>query len=99
MKVMPDNCIRFDFTVPPFIVILLKTGEEKKAMEIANLMGNRCIEDLAFYTKNKVPFNRDYEMCFYILDQIQRALKEAGKVKEGEKYEKALMEYSNRFNM
>ncbi len=99
LKVMPDNCIRFDFTVPPFIVILLKTGEEKKAMEIANLMGNRCIEDLAFYTKNKVPFNRDYEMCFYILDQIQRALKEAGKVKEGEKYEKALMEYSNRFNM
>ncbi|TAH24678.1 MAG: DUF2723 domain-containing protein [Cytophagales bacterium] len=98
LKVMPNEVIPYDFTIPPFISILLKTGEDKKALEIATIMGDRCIDDLEYFTKNKIAYNRDYEMCFYILDQIQRALKESGKTAEGEKYEKALMQYSSGFN-
>jgi hypothetical protein len=98
LKVMPPNVIPYDFTVPPFISILLKTGEEKKGLEIATNMGDKCIADLAYFSKNNVPYNRDYEMCFYILDQIQRSLKESGKDKEADKYEKALLQYSSKFN-
>jgi hypothetical protein len=95
---MPDKSIPFDFTVPPFISLLFKLGEEKKAMEIVNTMGSRSEEYLTYLSKIKAPYNREYELNFYILDQLSRSLKEAGKDKESSKYEKILSDYSSRFN-
>src|SRR5690606_3593799 len=97
-KVMPDKSIPYDFTIPPFISLYLKLGEEKKAMDIVEILGRRAEESLAYYTKTKVPYNRDYELNFYMLDQISRALKEAGKTKEASKYENILVEYSSKFS-
>jgi hypothetical protein len=96
LKVMPDASIPYDFTIPPYIPLLFKVGEEKRAMDIATILGKRSEEDLIYYTKNKIAYNRDYELCFYMLDQISRALKEAGKTKEASKYENLLIEYSSK---
>ncbi len=97
-KVMPDDPITYDIATPPFIQIFFKTGNEKMAMDIANKMGNRAIENLEYYKREKIPYGRDYELNFYILDSIIRALKEGGKAKEAAKYEEVLMSYSYLFN-
>lgn len=97
-KAMPDTTLPYDFTIPPFVPLLFKVGEGKKAMEVATILGDRSEENLEYYTRTKVPYNREYELCFYMLDQVSRALKEAGKTKEATKYEGILAKYSAAYN-
>lgn len=95
---MPDRSIPYDFTVPPFVPLMFKVGETKRALEIVKTMGDRSESSLAHLSKNKAPYGRDYELNFYILDQLARSLKEAGKDKEASQYEKILMSYSSQFS-
>ncbi|MFN3403444.1 MAG: DUF2723 domain-containing protein [Cytophagaceae bacterium] len=95
--VMPDATIPYDLATPPFINLLFKLDQDEWALEIANTMATRSLELVEFYRKNKYPAGRDYDVNFYILDHIIRALKEAGKTQEAAKYEEQLMKFSSFF--
>ncbi|HEY8400184.1 MAG TPA: DUF2723 domain-containing protein [Cytophagaceae bacterium] len=91
---IPDHTIPYDYNIPSFIPVLFKVGEDKKAMEIASLMGTRAKEMLEYYKKKKVNFGSlEYQINLSILDQISRALKEQGENEEAAKYEEWLMQY------
>ncbi|MDJ1503890.1 DUF2723 domain-containing protein [Xanthocytophaga agilis] len=95
LKVLPDQTIPYDLYTTPLVSVLLKTGEEKKGMEVAKIMGDRAVKNLDYYMQND-PQNDDSRLSMYILSQVANALKEAGK-KEADAYEKVLNRYAPAF--
>ena len=90
-KIMPDNSVPYDGAIPTFIPLLLKLGENKKAMEISDIMGKRAIEDVQYYLEEKDM--NEVRMSLSILQQLYMALKEAKMDKDAAKYEQAFMKY------
>ncbi|MDJ1471968.1 DUF2723 domain-containing protein [Cytophagaceae bacterium DM2B3-1] len=95
LKVLPDQTIPYDLYTTPLVSVLLKTGDEKKGMEVAKIMGDRAVKNLDYYMQND-PQNDDSRLSMYILSQVANALKEAGK-KEADAYEKVLNRYAPAF--
>jgi len=95
LKVLPDESIPYDLYTTPLISILFETGAEKKAMEVAKVMGDRAVRNLDFYMEND-PRSDDSRLNMYILSQVAGALKQAGK-KEADTYEKVLNRYMSSF--
>lgn len=95
LKVLPDQTIPFDLYTTPLISVLFKAGDEKKAMEVAKIMGDRAVKNLDYYMQQD-PQNDDSRLNMYILSQVVNSLKEAGK-KEADAYEKVLNRYAGSF--
>ena len=93
LTTMPDNVIPYDFYIPQFIPLLLALGEEEKALAIADTMGTRAAEELAYYTKYKPNMEREIRFDLIILSQIVRGLQSQGKAEEARKYEEMLERY------
>jgi hypothetical protein len=96
LAVLPDKSIPYDLYTTPLIPVLLQTGEDKKAMEVAKTMGDRAVKNLDFYMEND-PQGDDARLNMYILNQVAGYLKEAGK-KEAEAYDKVLTRYMGAFS-
>ena len=95
LQVLPDRTIPYDLYTTPLISILFRTGEEKKAMEVAKTMGDRAAKNLEYYAENQ-PGSDDMRLSMYIISQVAMALKEAGK-KEADAYEKVYARYAGSF--
>jgi hypothetical protein len=90
LKVMPDKSVPYDMAIPPYVPLLFKVGEDKVAMEIAETMGTRAISNLKYLRTRKSYTTREPEINLYVLDQLSRALKQAGKDKLAAEYAAAL---------
>ena len=93
-KVIPDKTIPYDVTSPQFITILLKCGDEKKALEIASTMGRRADEELNYYVKNNIKNEMEVQSNLYILNQLAVILKNEGYDKEAKKYDEIFRKYA-----
>jgi hypothetical protein len=91
---MPDNTIPYDYFTPRFVPLLLQLGDEKAALSICDIMGNRADQELAYYMKNrKKAVNQEIEINLYVLNQIVMALKQFNKAEEAKKYEAIFTKY------
>jgi hypothetical protein len=96
LKKIPDNAIPYDVYTPFLIDILFKVGEEKRAMEMVQLMGRRAEENLNYYVdKNPEQHQITVYSNLKILSQLASILKGEGKTKDAEKYEKILTRFEN----
>jgi hypothetical protein len=89
LEVMPDNAVKYDVVIPPYIPLLMEVGEEKRALEIAQTMGDRAVDNLNYLMRHKELYERDVELNMYILNTIVRTLRQKGKNELAAKYEKA----------
>jgi hypothetical protein len=98
LNVMPDTSIKYDLAIPPYIPLLLELDEKERAKDIAQKMGERSIENLAYFEKKGNYSSRDVEINLYILDQLYRSLREYGEKDLAARYESELRKYAGRLN-
>lgn len=98
-EAMPHETIPFDITVPDFIPLLFKVGEDKKAVEVATIMGDRAIEDLEYLSTLKETELDFYEVRknAYILDMIIQFLKQYNQKDLAAKYQEQYQALSQQF--
>jgi hypothetical protein len=94
LNILPDKVIPYDFYIPQFIPLLIRTGEETKALQIAETMANRADEELEYHFKQRKSAQAmEVQMNLGILQQIYMSLRQEGKTEEAAKYEKIFSKY------
>ena len=96
LEVMPDTSINYDLAIPPYVSILFELGEKQTALNIAETMGKRAIENLHYYEKIRNYRTRDVEINLYILDQLFRVLRQYGEKDLAADYESNLQNFATK---
>ena len=99
LEVMPDASIPYDYVTAQSVQLLFRAGEEEKAMEIAEIVGDRADEMLNYLTENEVQGGYERQKRLIILNELARSLKNAGKNELAQKYEEAFMRHYNQMSM
>ncbi len=90
---MPDAGVHFDYESAETVSNLFKVGEEKKAMELARLLGNRADENLTYLLKYNKSFGFEREKNLSTLNQLVATLRTAGKTEEAEKLQEVFISH------
>jgi hypothetical protein len=90
---MPDHGVRYDVSSLQLFHLLLELGERDRAHDIANKMGARADELLAYYSI-KGRNGRDVQLQMIIVREFARLYFAYGEVEQGEKMEKLFEKYS-----
>lgn len=100
LEKMPDKAVPYDVYSTQLVEGLFKVGEDKKALEIAQTMGNRAIEMLEYKSKtDQMDEQSDrVRLNLAILNQIAQILKEEGKTKEAKKFEDSFKLFYNQIS-
>jgi len=96
LDVMPDTSVNYDLAIPPYIPLLFELGEKQMAMNIAEKMGQRAIENLSYFEKIRNYRTRDVEVNLYILDQLFRVLRQYGEKDLAADYESNLQNFATK---
>lgn len=93
-KVMPDKTIPYDVYTPQFLPLMIRLGEEKRAIDIAETMHKRTTEELEYYTKKKGGGHQmEIQTGVYTLQQLFMSFKNEGRNEQAAKYEATFMKY------
>ena len=74
LNIIPDVTIPYDYSMVHYPGLLYKIGEQSKAIEMCKIMGERSIEFLDYYSKNKEEDQKEYYL--YILYTITSQCKD-----------------------
>ncbi|MEO0554434.1 MAG: DUF2723 domain-containing protein [Bacteroidota bacterium] len=89
LEKIPDTAIRYDLTNSTMVSLLFRVDEDQKALEIAELMGDRAIEMLSYLVRKNGDIGINLQMNLFILGELQRSLNSNGHDELAKKYEDA----------
>ncbi len=92
---MPDEGVPYDYFNAQTLNLLIRTGETEKAVEMAEILGERANQMLAYLSKNNINNSFEARNNLITLNEIVRSLKNAGEDESAAKYEKTFTEYLN----
>jgi hypothetical protein len=95
---MPDKAIPYDYETAQTVSLLLRVGEEDRAMEIAELLATRADDSLSYLLAENKNFGFEREKNLSALNQLVQALRTAGKNDEALVYQEKFMEHYSRLN-
>ena len=86
LSLIPDAAIPFDYVTAQTVQLLFEVGEDEQATEISQLLGQRSDEMLTYFKQeNRSPGN-EQQKYLIILNEVSRALAEAGQADLSKKY-------------
>ncbi len=98
LEIMPDESIPFDYVTAQAVPLLFELGEDEKATQIAQTIGDRADEMLTYLIEEGRSGGYERQKHLITLNEISRALQSAGKTELAQQYEEALMQHYNRIN-
>ena len=99
LEVMPDVSIPYDYVTAQSVQLLFRVGEEEKAMQIAEIVGDQADEMLTYLSENEIQGGYERQKRLIILNELARSLKNAGKTDLAQKYEEAFARHYNQLQM
>ena len=97
LKVIPDKSIPFDQISSNYVRFLFEVGEDKKALEIADIMATRADQALTYDKSGNGNRFGSPDSDLYILQTIIEACKEAKQTAAANKYEAIFQKHINAF--
>ncbi len=98
-KTIPDKTFPYDYLTTQFIPLMIRVGDDKKAMDIARLMVKRADEELAFAIKNGDRRSYEVRSNLQIIYFVVDGLKSEGKTAEAAQFSPILEKYMGQVNM
>ncbi|ELR71246.1 membrane protein, putative [Fulvivirga imtechensis AK7] len=95
LEKMPDQVIPYDYTAARTAAILFALGEDGKAREIAEILGDRAIEMVKYLTKKETGMGMELQRNLVILGELQRTLYQYGEDELAKKYEESYQQIIN----
>jgi hypothetical protein len=83
---MPDVAIPYDITVTTTIELMLRIGERQRAVELAEVMANRCVEMITYCIRENKGITMDLRKSLFILGDLERIMDERGEAELAKKY-------------
>jgi len=95
LELMPDEGVPYDFFTAQTMSLLVRAGDKEKAMELAETLGDRAYEMLAYLADHDIGNTYEARNSLVTLNEVVRSLKNAGEDEIASKYEKSFSEYLN----
>ncbi len=92
LEKMPDEAIPYDYTTPRTVGLLFTLGENEKAREIGEIVGDRSIEMVDYLIRENKPLGYELQSNLIILGELQRIMLMNGEEDLAKKYEEAYQE-------
>lgn len=100
LEKMPDDGVAYDYTSARTVAYLFQVGEEEKAIEIAQTLGDRAIEMLTYLISTaNGSLGYELQVNLVTLDLLQRSLYRNGEDELAKKYEEAYNEAVGGLNL
>lgn len=96
LEKMPDKAIPYDFTAGRTVAILFELGEDAKAKEIAQIVGDRAVEMVSYLTRNQTDLDLELQRNLVVLGELQNTLYQHGEEELAKKYEETYQEILNK---
>ena len=97
LEKMPDKAVEYDMNSVTTVDLLFKVGEKEKALEIANIIGDRAVE-MANYRMSRSEIGEiDMRRSLYIISQLYQTLYENGEADAAKKFEEAYSKFEQAF--
>jgi len=103
LEVMPDASIHFDQSSPETVRLLFAVGENNRALEMAEVMGDRADEFLIYAFDNNLMkdyyhrYDREMSISLMILNQLGQYLKAPGYNDLATKYQEAFIKHYQKY--
>ncbi|UII33384.1 DUF2723 domain-containing protein [Fulvivirga ulvae] len=89
LEKMPDEAVPYDYTAARTIALLFALGENEKAVEIAQVLGDRAVEMVEYLARENKDLGFELQRNLIVLAELQRTLYENGQEDLAKKYEEA----------
>ena len=89
LEAMPDKAVSYDLTNSSMVEMLFQVGEDDKALEISQTMGDRALEMVTYLVNEKGNMGLELQMNLFILGELQRSLNANGHEDVAKKFEEA----------
>ena len=85
---MPDEVVHYDPSAPDTVKLLFKVRQREKAVEIANVVGERSAEMASYLISEGGKISFELRKDLFLIGAMQRNLYENGEIALAEKIEK-----------
>lgn len=89
LEKMPDEAVPYDYTAARTIALLFALSEDEKAIEIAQVLGDRAVEMVEYLARENKDLGFELQRNLIVLAELQRTLYENGQEELAKKYEEA----------
>ncbi len=93
LELIPDEAITFDYVIAQTVSLLFEVGEDERATEIAQMLGDRSNEMLDYFAKEGRQGGNEQQKHLIILNEVARSFKAAGQEELSKQYEEMLVKH------
>ena len=95
---MPDNSLMYDYSSVETISLLIQLGETERALEIAQTMGDRSIENLTYIEEKGLPIDNNFQRNMIILRQLSSTMQSINQTELAKKFNETFEIHYKRIN-
>jgi len=99
LEKMPDEAIPYDYTTTRTIDLLYRVGENKKALEVAKILGDRSMEMAEYLITQNKGITLDLQRSLVVLSEISRTLLRHGDEELANQYSDAYDQFVGTLEM
>lgn len=93
LEKMPDEAVPFDYVTAQSVRMLVDLGENEKAVEMAQLLGDRADEMLTYFERKGISGGIERQKLLATLNEIVTSLRNAGEEELASAYEEIFIQH------
>ncbi len=98
LSAIPDNSIPYDYTASQTVKLLYNVGEDDKAKEIAEIIGERANEALNYFEQYNLSTGNETQKNLLILNDLVNTMKSRNEDDLAQKFEGYFMNHYSKIN-
>lgn len=98
LEAIPDHTIPYDYTTSQMVKLLYRVGENEKAKEIAEVIGERANEALIYFGEYNVNIGNETQKNLLILNDLVNTMKGENENELAQKFEEYFMNHYSKMN-
>lgn len=98
LEAIPDISIQYDYTSSQMVKLLYRLGENDKAREIAEVIGERANESLTYFTEYNLNVGNETQKNLLILNDLVNTMKAENENELAQKFEEYFINHYSKVN-
>jgi hypothetical protein len=98
LKEIPDVSIPYDYTSSQTVKLLYSVGEEEKAREMAEILGERANEALSYFGRYDISIGNETQKNLLILNDLVNTMKSQQENELAQRFEEYFISHYSKFN-
>jgi tetratricopeptide (TPR) repeat protein len=98
LEAIPDISIPYDYTTSQLVKLLYRIGDNEKAKEIAEIIGERANDALTYFSTYNISMGNETQKNLLILNDLINTMKSENENELAQRFEEYFMNHYTKFN-